>query len=187
VVACADAESGFEMVRRERPEVLITDIGLGVSNGLDLITRIRSDLSPPHPAIIVCSGFDDFEHEAIARGASSFLPKPFEPDTLREMVLAGLGGQPLPPEVAAGAAQYASTLRHEAIDAAEAALLRWGSAREELQRRCELTVRWLPSYLGFGHAKLALIENGHLSPAGFDAANATSRIGSSCSPSRPQE
>src|SRR3954451_4085047 len=61
VLAFADAGAAFEAIRREHPDVVITDVLLGLSNGLDLITRIRSDLPPPVPPIIAISGFTSFE------------------------------------------------------------------------------------------------------------------------------
>jgi DNA-binding response OmpR family regulator len=64
VTACEDAPQGFEAVVRDRPAIVITDLMLRTSRGLDLITRLRSDLAAP-PAIIVCSGFSSFEKEAL--------------------------------------------------------------------------------------------------------------------------
>ena len=43
VVTCSDADSGFEAVRGECPDAVLTDLMLGASSGLELITRLRSD------------------------------------------------------------------------------------------------------------------------------------------------
>src|SRR5947207_1101900 len=55
VVATEDADEAFEAVRRERPDLVVTDLLLGITSGLDLMTRIRSDLVPPQPRLIACS------------------------------------------------------------------------------------------------------------------------------------
>jgi hypothetical protein len=42
---------------------------------------MRSELPPPLPIVVACSGFPDFEEEARRRGARIFQPKPIDPDT----------------------------------------------------------------------------------------------------------
>jgi DNA-binding response OmpR family regulator len=163
VIGCADAESAFEVTRSERPDLVITDIGLGVTSGLDLITRIRSDLAPPLPQIIACSGFPDFEQQALSRGAHCFLPKPFDFAALRTAVSEALAGKPLSPPTAARATGRARELRHEAIVAADSALSNLaGEMRRDYEQRCEWTSAWLPRYFGFGKASFVLIEEGQL-------------------------
>ena len=101
VLKAADATTAFELVRRERPGVLVTDIMLGVTNGLDLITRIRSDLAPPLPAVVAMSGFAEVGAEALRRGATRFLPKPFVVEDLLDAVNTAAAGKA--PQSARGA------------------------------------------------------------------------------------
>ena len=82
VHGCDNADTAFEMARVERPAVVVTDIGLGATSGLDLITRLRSDLPPPTPPIIACSGFPGYATEARNRGAQTFIDKPFAIESL---------------------------------------------------------------------------------------------------------
>ncbi len=162
VVSCEDADDGFDAVRRECPDLVLTDIGLGVTSGLELITRIRSDLPAPHPVIIACSGFGEFEPLALARGADSFLPKPFDVATLLDAIAEALAGKPQSAPISARATQHANALRREAIAAAKAARSRWTSQRPDYEQRSGWTAAWLPQYFGFGSALLALIEDEHL-------------------------
>ena len=163
VIGCEDANSGFEVIRRELPDLVLTDIGLGVTSGLELITRIRSDLPAEHqPVIIACSGFGDFEQQALSRGADTFLPKPFDLPTMLAMVASALAGKPRSEPLEARASLRARALRREAIVAAKAALSRWRHRRPEYEHLASLVVTWLPSYLGFGAALLAVIEGEHL-------------------------
>jgi CheY-like chemotaxis protein len=161
VLSCSDAERAFEVIQRERPGLVLTDIGLGVTSGLDLITRLRSDLAEP-PLVVACSGFTDFQREAIRRGAHAFLPKPFDADILLAAVAEGLAGKPVSATVSARAHARASALRREAIIAAEEALARLGPKRSDLEQGSAWTVSWLPRYLGFGGAAVALIEQDEL-------------------------
>jgi CheY-like chemotaxis protein len=91
------AENGqiaLEKVRRERPDVILVDAVMPVMDGFELLLRLRSDLAPPIPPAILCSGFDLTEEEALRRGAVRFLRKPVDArDLLRaaDDVLAGRG------------------------------------------------------------------------------------------------
>jgi CheY-like chemotaxis protein len=76
VLEAADAEVGFERARAERPDVILTDLELARSSGLELIARVRRELPPPAPPVIVHSGSQELGEAALAVGAVKFLPKP---------------------------------------------------------------------------------------------------------------
>jgi CheY-like chemotaxis protein len=80
------AESALEIVRTWRPDLVLTDIFMPGIGGFGLITRLRSDLAPPVPPIVVISGFPDAKAEAIRRGASRFETKPLSPDEILRVV-----------------------------------------------------------------------------------------------------
>jgi len=162
VIVAGDAVHAFELVRGERPHVLLTDIMLGVTSGLDLITRVRSDLAPPLPAIIAMSGFGDVAREALRRGAGSFIPKPFVVDDLLDTIAAAADGRAPTPSTQQHAADAARHQRSVAAAAADAALARLAPVYPEMQRRTEWTVNWAPAYLGFGHAFVAVVREGRL-------------------------
>ena len=64
--------------------------------GLGLITRLRSDFTPPVPPIVVISGFPDAKAEAIRRGASRFETKPVSLDELLRVVEDVFADEPAP-------------------------------------------------------------------------------------------
>ena len=70
-------------------------------DGLEPLTRIRSDLAPPIPPAILCSGFELTEEEALRRGALMFVRKPVAPADLCEFVALGLRGERVSAETAA--------------------------------------------------------------------------------------
>jgi DNA-binding response OmpR family regulator len=161
VLPCAEADEAFAVIQRERPDVVITDIVLGVESGLDLITRIRSDLASP-PPIIACSGFPGFAEEAERRGVAVFLPKPFELEALRDAVGAAFTHSPIAPEVVERASIGARRLRAKAVEAAHAALERLEARRGEFDTRTEQGLRFVTGYLGIGEAMFVLVQEGHL-------------------------
>ncbi len=75
---CGEASSaheGLRMVRKEQPDVVITDISLGDAHGLDLVQRISAWF--PDMRIVVFSVYDEnlYAERAIRAGALSYLMK----------------------------------------------------------------------------------------------------------------
>lgn len=81
-----DGVSGLELLKRTRPEIILTDIRMPVLSGLDLIAKIRDLL--PESEVIIISGFDDFEYarKAIQLGVLEFLLKPVEGNELEKSI-----------------------------------------------------------------------------------------------------
>src|SRR5215468_4984574 len=82
VTTASSAEEALEIVRKWRPSLVITDIFMPGVGGLELITRLRSDLAPPIPPIIAFSGLSEAKDEALKRGAARFEIKPVGPEEL---------------------------------------------------------------------------------------------------------
>jgi len=161
VTACAAADEAFDAVMRERPSLVLTDLMLGASSGLDLITRLRSDLTSP-PSIIACSGFSSFEDESLQRGAEVFVPKPFEVPTIRQTVQTVLARKSISERDRDEAVAQSHALRERAVAAARDMLNRLAPRRQELRERASWTSRFLPSYFGFGDAFHAILQGDDL-------------------------
>ena len=71
-----DGEMALPMIRKSRPDVLITDITMPFMDGLSLSKTITQEL--PNLKIIVISGYSDFEYarKAIELGVEQYLLKP---------------------------------------------------------------------------------------------------------------
>lgn len=81
-----DGGEAVEVVRRLRPDMLLTDICMPNVNGLELIRQIRAvDKDLP---IVVVSGYDEFSYarEAMSMGVREYLLKPFLPSELFEVL-----------------------------------------------------------------------------------------------------
>ena len=71
-----DGEIALPMIRRERADILITDIRMPFMDGLSLCKMVKEEL--PDIKILILSGYDDFEYarKAIEIGVSEYLTKP---------------------------------------------------------------------------------------------------------------
>ena len=83
-----DAETGWELLRREPPALLITDYTMPGMNGADLVRRIRADAALADLPVIMLTarGFelDDEEDIETELRLSAVIMKPFSP---RELVM----------------------------------------------------------------------------------------------------
>ena len=72
----SDGEVALPMVRRIRPDILITDIKMPFMDGLSLSRLVNREL--PDTKIIILSGYDDFEYaqQAIELHVDQYLLKP---------------------------------------------------------------------------------------------------------------
>ena len=82
----ADGEVALPLIRKTRPDVLITDIKMPFMDGLALSRIVREEL--PGIKIIIISGYDDFEYarEAISVGVDQYLLKPITRTNLRKVL-----------------------------------------------------------------------------------------------------
>jgi PAS domain S-box-containing protein len=93
VVATHSADEAMRLIPRERPAVLLSDIGLPGEDGYKLISRVRA-LPPEHggklpAAAITAYARSDDAIRALAAGYQRHAPKPIQPTTLAALV-AGL-------------------------------------------------------------------------------------------------
>jgi len=149
VRAAARAEPALELARKWRPDLVITDLFMSGMGGLELITRLRSDLTPPVPPIVVVSGFPDAKPEALHRGATRFETKPLDIEELLRVVRDSL---------AAGTTPYLRTpdaiaqRRAEARTAGEATLAGYLRTHPNAIERMHVTTTALARF--FGHSSM---------------------------------
>jgi DNA-binding NarL/FixJ family response regulator len=100
VVAAVDGDVAVDMIRRERPDVVLLDIRMPGRSGLDILADLRHD--DPRPVIGILTTFDTDEYiaRALHDGASGFLVKDTAPEHLAAMVRTlAAGGVVLSPQV----------------------------------------------------------------------------------------
>jgi len=82
-----DGEMALPMIRKLKPDVLLTDIKMPFMDGLSLSEIVKEEF--PKIKIIIISGYDDFEYarKAITVGVDQYLLKPVTRMTLRNALL----------------------------------------------------------------------------------------------------
>lgn len=76
----ADMEEAKALAKKEKPDVVVTDIELPKATGLDLINYLRNDLQVDTPVILITPlESEDSILKAMDAGASDFVTKPFKP------------------------------------------------------------------------------------------------------------
>jgi CheY-like chemotaxis protein len=181
-----DGARGFELARSWRPDAIILDIVMPVMDGLELLLKLRSDLAPPIPPVILCSGFDLTKEEALRRGASRFLRKPIEIADLIEAVDDVLSGRGSPAHSERRQREHASAARATARAIARALVARvtghGEAALARLRKMAQAKISTLAAYVGVSRGAMAVIDGDGLVvlaatescglPAGYDLGSA---------------
>lgn len=71
-----DGLSGFDVLKKEKPDIIITDIRIPGTDGLSMLEAAMGFL--PHSAVIVISGYQEFEYarKALQLGVIEYIDKP---------------------------------------------------------------------------------------------------------------
>ena len=86
VDAVSSAEGALHALAQQPYDLAFLDLRLGNSSGLDLIPKLLADNSNLMIVVMTAYATVDSAVEAIKRGASEYLPKPFEPAQIRHVV-----------------------------------------------------------------------------------------------------
>ena len=74
------------LIRKTRPDVIITDIKMPFMDGLELSRIVKEEF--PKTKILIVSGYDDFEYarEALTIGVDQYILKPVTRMNLRKVL-----------------------------------------------------------------------------------------------------
>ena len=91
-VKITEASSGFEALRclsREPFDLIVTDINMPDINGLELVSFAKSNNAYRSIPLVIVSteGAERDRERGLELGADAYLVKPFEPESLREVVV----------------------------------------------------------------------------------------------------
>ena len=84
VVTASDGQEALEEARRERPDLIITDLVMPRMNGIELVKQLKSQLATRYIPIIMLTARKevDAEVEVMEAGADDYLTKPVNPKRL---------------------------------------------------------------------------------------------------------
>jgi DNA-binding response OmpR family regulator len=85
---CQESHSAAMLARQLRPDLIISDINLGDSNGLELCAQLRRIEGLAETPVIFLSGaqIPDIVKRSHAAGGTYYVRKPFDPEVLIELV-----------------------------------------------------------------------------------------------------
>ncbi len=86
VVATPEGAQAAEVIRRERPDVVLLDIRMPDVDGLTVLRQIQELPAQPHVAMLTTFDTDEYILTALRSGASGFLLKDTEPEQLAQLV-----------------------------------------------------------------------------------------------------
>ena len=83
-----DGLLGLEAATSEIPQAIVLDIGLPGMDGWEVLARLRADEATRRVRVLVLTAHaqPEMADRAAAKGADSFMTKPFRPEELRESV-----------------------------------------------------------------------------------------------------
>jgi len=160
VECAASGEEALARVKAQRPDVILSDVIMPGMDGLDLLNHLRSQVPPPLPPLILWSGFDMTEEEALRRGALMFLRKPVTSEDLLALLSFALRGQRVDSSALALQRERSSAARTRARNAAAELLRRLDPS--VWTKRVGNHLFWLRSYFAAGGALITVLRNEQL-------------------------
>ena len=93
IFTAEDGVEGLEVVRRERPSLVLLDVMMPKMNGYDVCDAISSDANLDSVSVILLTakGQEADRERGLRSGAADYITKPFDPDELVETAKAILG------------------------------------------------------------------------------------------------
>lgn len=90
VVTGANGEEGYELVKRERPDLAMFDVRMPKMTGYEACQKIKADPDVAHtPVVFLSAKGQELEiQQGLDAGAEEYLLKPFAPDQLTERISA---------------------------------------------------------------------------------------------------
>jgi two-component system KDP operon response regulator KdpE len=88
VITTVSGVEALELVKKEKPDIMLLDIIMPVMDGFEVLRQLRSFSQLPVIAFSASPGSRD---DAIHLGASDFVAKPFHPDDMAGRIEALIG------------------------------------------------------------------------------------------------
>src|SRR5581483_2821660 len=89
VITVEDGVAALEHVQKDRPDVILLDVGMPGVDGIEVCRRLKSDPATRLTPVILVTGLSDLSDriKGIEAGADDFLSKPVHPHELRARVV----------------------------------------------------------------------------------------------------
>jgi two-component system invasion response regulator UvrY len=159
------AAETLEMIKRDRPDVLLLDLSLPDRSGYDIMNELRNIETAPLVVVLTWHTEPSYAARAIAAGAHGYLNKGVSPQDLLSAIRAvSRGEQVIPSEaeafIAAGDGHPASALTAREQQVME--MLARGMTNREIAEHLEISIKTVDTHRGHVLKKLGLRNNSEL-------------------------
>jgi len=89
IYSAKDGEEGLELVKREKPDILISDMLIPKIHGIDLCRKVKESQELKHTRVILMSAvYKNITYKDLIResGADDFMEKPVDLNTLKDKI-----------------------------------------------------------------------------------------------------
>ena len=160
----ASPDEFFEKLQytKDRPDILLLDLGLPRMDGLEVLVKVREMM--PEVKVLILSAFDDRErvYRAICNGASGYLLKTADPDEILDGIQDVIhGAAALSSAIATmilnGFAKHGSVEETEALTAREEEVLKFlvkGFIKKEIAEQLSISQHTVDMHLRSVYRKL---------------------------------
>jgi len=90
VALCPRAEKAVATLQAEKPDVLLMDVHIAGSDGLEVLRQIRGKPDVGKVPVVMYSGMN-LEQECMAAGANAFILKPYQQEELTAALKKAIG------------------------------------------------------------------------------------------------
>ncbi|HEY6332267.1 MAG TPA: response regulator [Blastocatellia bacterium] len=99
VSTACDGNAGYEQASRDTPDLIVTDVNMPGSDGIEFVKRVRTDARLAATPIMVVTAYgSNIAQQARTAGADAALDKPFDFDRFLEAIKHLLARRALQPE-----------------------------------------------------------------------------------------
>ena len=159
------AAETLEMIKRERPDVLLLDISLPDRSGFDVLTEMRPLETAPLVVVLTWHTEPSYAARAIAAGAHGYVSKSVEPAELLAAIRAVSRGEQVIPAgveelLARGDGHPSSALTAREQQVME--MLGRGMTNREIAEHLEISIKTVDTHRGHVLKKLGLRNNSEL-------------------------
>lgn len=84
ILRAYNGEAAKEVILREKPELILCDIGMPICNGIDVLKFTREHDIASEFSFLTCYESFEFARDAVRYGATNYLSKPLDFDELKE-------------------------------------------------------------------------------------------------------
>ncbi|MFN9757098.1 MAG: response regulator [Planctomycetota bacterium] len=82
-----DGVEGLQAIAAGAFDLILSDVNMPNMNGLDFVKAVTEKLATPPPIVMITTeGSEEIVREAMHRGATGYLRKPFTPEKIQEVI-----------------------------------------------------------------------------------------------------